>query len=83
MHKYEKNYHDLDEKKKQIVSLNTQLEEEKMTEKVVRSQLKEKEEICEMLEYEVVSLGKELGNSNAQLHRILNRTETLNKILNY
>ena len=49
----------------------------------MRSQLKEKEEICENLESKVVWLRKELENPNSQLHKILKSIETLNEILSY
>ena len=82
LHKYERKDHDLDEIEKAIVILNTKLQKAERIEEVVRSQLKEKEEICEKLEFEVVSLREELEKSNAQLHKSLNTTKTLNKILN-
>ena len=47
----------------------------------MRSKLKEKEEICEKLESEVISLRKKFEMSNAQSHRSLKSNETLNKIL--
>jgi hypothetical protein len=58
--KYEEEDHDIEETKKTIIILKTQLEELKRIEKVVRSQLKEKEENYNKLEVEIVSLRKEL-----------------------
>jgi hypothetical protein len=56
LQKHEKKDHDLEEIEKTIIILKTQLEEEKRIEEVMRSQLKEKEENCEKLEAEIVSL---------------------------
>jgi hypothetical protein len=53
-------HHDIEETKKKVIILKTQLEEEKRIEKVVRIQLKEKEENCKKLEAEIISLIKEL-----------------------
>ena len=49
----------------------------------MRSLLKENEEICVKIEYGVISLRKELENSNAQLHKSLKSTKYLNEILSY
>jgi hypothetical protein len=57
-----------------------------MIEEVVRSQLKEKEENCEKLEAEIVSLRKELEKTTDQLSRSLKfgkSTEILDNILSY
>jgi capsule polysaccharide export protein KpsE/RkpR len=72
--------------KKIVIILKTQLEEEKRIEEVVRSQLKEKEENCEKLEAEIVSLRKELEKTTNQLSRSLKfgkSTEILDNILSY
>ena len=61
MQKYERKDHDLDEIKRTIFSLKTQLEYAKRIE-VVRSQLKENEDICEKIESKVVSLTKKTRN---------------------
>jgi hypothetical protein len=53
---------------------------------VVRIQLKEKEENCENLEAELVSLKKYLEKSTAQLNRTLkfeNSAKTLDHIINF
>jgi capsule polysaccharide export protein KpsE/RkpR len=86
LQKHEKKDHDLEETKKIIIILKTQLEEEKMIEEVVRSQLKEKEENCEKLEAEIVSLRKELEKKIDQLNRILKfgkSTKILDNILSF
>jgi protein subunit release factor B len=57
-----------------------------MIEEVVRSQLKEKEENCEKLEAEIVSLRKELEKTTDQLNRSLKfgkSNEILDNILSY
>lgn len=56
--KYERKECDLNENI--IITLNAQLEEVKSVEEVVRTQLKAKEECCEKLDYEIVSLRMEL-----------------------
>jgi hypothetical protein len=67
------------------MNLKIQLEEEKMIEEVVRIQLKEKEENCEKIESETVSLRKELEKTTIKLNRSLKfekSTETLYNIIN-
>jgi hypothetical protein len=86
LQKHEKKDHDLEETKKTIIILKTQLEEAKRIEEVVRSQLKEKEENCEKLEAEIVSLRKELEKTIDQLNRSLKfgkSTEILDNILSF
>jgi hypothetical protein len=86
LQKYEKKDHDLDETKKTVIILKTQLEEEKMIEEVVRNQLKENEENCEKLEGEIVSLRKELEKTTNQLSirlKFEKSTKILYNILNY
>ena len=76
MQEYEEEDHDSkvkisqspEEIEKTIIGLKIQLEEAKGTKEVVRSQLKGKEEICEKLEYEIVSLWKELEKPTTQLN---------------
>jgi hypothetical protein len=55
LQKHEKKDHDIEETKKTIIILKTQLEEAKSIKEVVRSQLKEKEENCEKIEAAIVS----------------------------
>jgi hypothetical protein len=72
--------------KKIVIIMKTQLEEEKRIEEVVRIQLKEKEENCERLEDEIVSLRKELEKTIDQLNRSLNFgniIEILDNILSF
>jgi hypothetical protein len=54
-------------KKKIIISLKTQVEEAKRIEEVLRAQLKEKEDVCNSLESEIVCLRKELERSNTNM----------------
>jgi hypothetical protein len=66
--------------------VKTQLEEEKMIEKVVRSQLKENEENCKKLEAEIISLRKELEKTIDQFNRSLKfekSIEILDNILSF
>jgi hypothetical protein len=90
LYKYEENDQDskvktsqiFEETKKTIISLKIQLEEAKRTEEVVKSQLKEKEEICEKLEHEIVLLQKELEKSIPHFNRSLKFEKSV-EILNY
>jgi hypothetical protein len=84
LYKHEKKDNDLEETKKTIIIPKTQLEEEKMIEEVVRSQLNEKEEKCKKLEVEIVSLRKEIEKTIDQLNRLLKfgkSTKILDNIL--
>jgi len=86
LQKYEEDDRDLEETKKTIIIMKTQLEEAKKIEKVVRSQLKENEENCKKLEDEIVSLRKELEKTIDQLNRSLKfgkRNEILDNILSW
>ena len=68
-----------------IISLNIQLEEAKRKEEVARVRPKEKEEICDKLEFEIVSLRKELEKSTAQFNKSLKlgkSIEILDDIIN-
>jgi hypothetical protein len=60
LQKHEKKDHDIEEIEKKVTTLNTQLEEEKRIKEVVISQLKEKEDNCEKMEGEIVSLRTKL-----------------------
>jgi hypothetical protein len=86
LQKHEKKDRDLEETKKTIIISKIQLEKEKRIEEVVRNQLKEKEENCEKLEDEIVSLIKELEKTTNQLNRSLafrKSIEILDNILNF
>jgi hypothetical protein len=75
----------LEEIKNTIMNLKVQLEEARRIEEVVRIQLKEKEENCEKLESEIVSLRKELEKTTIKLNRSLKfekSIETLDDIIN-
>jgi hypothetical protein len=93
LQKYEEEDHDskakmsqiLEEIENTIMNLKVQLEEARRIEEVVRIQLKEKEENCEKLEYEIVSLRKELEKTTIKLNRSLKfekSIETLDNIIN-
>jgi hypothetical protein len=76
----------LEESENIIISLKFQLEEETRIEEVVRIQLKEKEEKCENLEDELISLRKDLENSTTELNGSLkfeNSFKTLDHIINF
>ena len=70
-----------DETKNIIISLKTQVEEAKTIEEVLRAQLKEKEDSCNNLEFEIVYLRKELEKSHTNT-KFENISTTLNEILN-
>jgi hypothetical protein len=69
--KIEEKDHDLEYIKKKVIILKTQLEEEKMIEKVVRRKMKEKEENCKKLKDEIVSLRKELEKKIDHLNSVI------------
>jgi hypothetical protein len=54
----------------EIISLKTQLEEEKRMEEVIKIQMIKKEEDCEKLEEEVISLRVEV-NKNLKISQVL------------
>jgi hypothetical protein len=84
MNKYKEEDHDLEEIKKTIIILKTQLEEAKGIEKVVRSLLKENEENCKKLEAVIISLKNEQEKTTNQLNRSSKfgkSTEILDNIL--
>jgi hypothetical protein len=86
LNKHEKKDRDIEEIKKTIIILKTQLEEEKRVEEVVRSQLKEKKKNCENLEVEIVSLRNELEKTIDRLNTSLKfgkSTEILDNILSF
>jgi len=58
LYEHENKDHGIEEIEKTFITLKTQLEEEKQIEKVVRIQLKEKEENCRKLKDEIISLRK-------------------------
>jgi uncharacterized FlaG/YvyC family protein len=67
-------------------SVRKELEEEKMIEEVVRSQLKEKDQNCEKIKDEIDSLIKELKKTIDHLNRSLKfekSTKILDEILSY
>jgi hypothetical protein len=71
---------------KTIIIPKTQLEKEKRIEEVVRIQLKEKEDNCQKIEDEIVSLRKELEKTTDQLNRSLKfgkNTEILYNIFSF
>jgi hypothetical protein len=53
-----------DEAKNIIIGLKPQVEEAKRIEEFLRAQLKEKEDSCNSIEYEIVYLRKELEKSH-------------------
>ena len=77
-HENKDNY--FEETKKIIISLKIRIEEAKGIEEEMKSHPKEKEETCEKLEYEVVSLKENLKKSNTKL-RFEKSIETLSEIL--
>ena len=73
------------EDKKEIIGLNTQLEEEKKIEDTLLQQMREKNLECERLEEEVVSLRKKLEKAQRDLLMNTSRvksSEKLDQILN-
>jgi len=70
LQKYKKKDHDHDENT--IYIPKALLKEEKWIKKVGRRQLKEKKEMCEMIEAKVISLRKELEKENVYLNQSLN-----------
>ena len=60
-----------------IVYLNTQIEEAKRIEELLKNQIKEKEESCDKLESEVDDLRKKVEKSN----KFLNSSQILDEIL--
>jgi predicted RNase H-like nuclease (RuvC/YqgF family) len=71
----------LEESENIIISLKVQLEEARRIEEVVRIQLKKKEENCEELESEIVSLRKELKKTTIE-SKFKKSVETLDDIIN-
>jgi hypothetical protein len=66
-----------------IVILKIQLEEAKRKEEILMNQIKEKENICDKLEEEIVSLRKYLEKSKTQMNiKFVRGSEILDNILN-
>jgi hypothetical protein len=64
----------------EIVILKIQLQEAKRREEILINQIKEKENICDKLEAEIVALRKDLEKSRTQM-KFIKESETLDNIL--
>jgi predicted nuclease with TOPRIM domain len=71
---------DLEEIRESNVNMNTQLEEAKRREEVVKNNLNEREESCHKLEAEVVDLRKKVDKSNTHV-KFMNNSTILDEIL--
>jgi hypothetical protein len=82
LQKYKEKEYDVEEIEKTIITLKVQIEEGKKIEEVLKSQLKERENICNSLESEIVYLRRELERSSTNIKYEKSST-TLNEILNH